>query len=196
MPPKAKYSREEITQIALSIVSESGAESLNARSLAEAMGTSTRPIFTAFKNMEELEQSVRESAMELFGEYAKTESSDIPAFKQVGLQMLTFAKEKPKLFKLLFMSVQDHSFNFEEMFASMLGVTADKCIEYIMHDYALSRKDAMTLFRQVWIFTYGIGVLLSSNICPFTEKEVSDMLSVQFRSTLIMIKSDRAKEKK
>ena len=54
----------------------------------------------------------------------------------------------------------------------------------------------MMLFRQVWIFTYGIGVLLSSNICLFTDKEVSDMLSEQFRSTLIMIKSAHAKEKK
>lgn len=41
MPPRAKYTREEITEIALGIVAESGAESLNARSLAEAMGTST-----------------------------------------------------------------------------------------------------------------------------------------------------------
>lgn len=62
MPPRAKYTREEITEIALGIVAESGVESLNARSLAEAMGTSTRHIFTAFRNMEELEQSVRESA--------------------------------------------------------------------------------------------------------------------------------------
>lgn len=192
MPPKAKYTREEITEIALGIVAESGVESLNARSLAEAMGTSTRPIFTAFRNMEELEQSVRESAMEVFGQYAEKETPDMPAFKQVGIQMITFAKEKPKLFRLLFMKEQDHTIEFEEMFSSMLGVTADKCIEYIMNDYALSREDAMTLFRQVWIFTYGIGVLLSSNICLFTDKEVSDMLSVQFRSTIIMIKSAHA----
>ena len=70
MPPRAKYTREEITEIALGIVAESGVESLNARSLAEAMGTSTRPIFTAFRNMDELEQCVRESAMEVFGLYA------------------------------------------------------------------------------------------------------------------------------
>ena len=67
MPPRAKYTREEITEIALGIVAESGVESLNARSLAEAMGTSTRPIFTAFRNMEELESAVRESAMKVFG---------------------------------------------------------------------------------------------------------------------------------
>ena len=150
MPPRAKYTREEITEIALGIVAESGAESLNARSLAEAMGTSTRPIFTAFRNMEELESTVRESAMKVFGQYAEKETPDMPAFKQVGIQMITFAKEKPKLFRLLFMKEQAHTFNFEEMFSSMLGVTADKCIEYIMNDYSLSKEDAMTLFRHGW----------------------------------------------
>lgn len=75
MPPRAKYTREEITEIALGIVAESGVESLNARSLAEAMGTSTRPIFTAFRNMEELESAVRESAMKVFGQFAEKENA-------------------------------------------------------------------------------------------------------------------------
>lgn len=140
MPPRAKYTREEITEIALGIVAESGVESLNARSLAEAMGTSTRPIFTAFRNMEELESAVRESAMKVFGQFAEKETPDMPAFKQVGIQMITFAKEKPKLFRLLFMKEQDHTFNFEGMFSSMLGVTADKCIEYIMNDYHFQKR--------------------------------------------------------
>ena len=77
MPPRAKYTREEITEIALGIVAESGVESLNARSLAEAMGTSTRPIFTAFRNMEELESAVRESAMKVFGQFAEKETPDM-----------------------------------------------------------------------------------------------------------------------
>ena len=76
------YTREEITKIALGIVAESGAESLNARSLAEAMGTSTRPIFTAFRNMEELESAVRESAMKVFGQFAEKETPDMPALSR------------------------------------------------------------------------------------------------------------------
>ena len=52
MAPKAKYTKEEIANIALGIVAGHGIEALNARSLAEAMGTSTRPIFTAYKNMD------------------------------------------------------------------------------------------------------------------------------------------------
>ena len=126
MPPRAKYTREEITEIALGIVAESGAESLNARSLAEAMGTSTRPIFTAFRNMEELESAVRESAMKVFGQYAEKETPDMPAFKQVGIQMITFAKEKPKLFRLLFMYFSFISTSFPALHQCEVYMTAYK----------------------------------------------------------------------
>ena len=51
MPPKAKYTREEIIETALNIVAEKGKSALNARDLGAALGTSTRPVFTAFKNM-------------------------------------------------------------------------------------------------------------------------------------------------
>ena len=37
MPPKAKYTREEIVQIALDLVSEKGIGALNARNLGAAM---------------------------------------------------------------------------------------------------------------------------------------------------------------
>ena len=47
MPPKAKYTREEIVQIALDLVAARGIDALNARNLAAALGTSTRPVFTA-----------------------------------------------------------------------------------------------------------------------------------------------------
>ena len=193
MAPKAKYTKEEIADIALGIVAGHGIEALNARSLAEAMGTSTRPIFTAYKNMDELEHSVRRLAMEQFARYTVIEDNGVPAFKQVGVHMLAFAKEQPKLFRLLFMSERVHSLSFRQVFDTILGPSADKCIEYIMRDYGLSKEYAMELFRKVWIFTYGIGILISSNICRFTEQELSDMLTSEFKSTLMMIKS-RAEE--
>ena len=52
MPPKAKYTREEIVRIALDLVAEQGISALNARSLGAALGTSTRPVFTAFRKWE------------------------------------------------------------------------------------------------------------------------------------------------
>ena len=58
MPPKAKFSKEQITEAGLQIVREKGADSLTARALGEKLGSSSCPIFTVFKNMEEVQQSV------------------------------------------------------------------------------------------------------------------------------------------
>lgn len=86
MPPKAKYTREEIVQIALDLVSEKGIGALNARNLGAAMGTSTRPVFTAFKNMNELTEEVKIAAMHRFDEYAKDDpETGVPAFQERGI---------------------------------------------------------------------------------------------------------------
>ena len=54
MPPKPKYDREAIIDIAVKLVRETGADSFTAREMAEYLGTSSRPFFTAFQNMSEL----------------------------------------------------------------------------------------------------------------------------------------------
>lgn len=54
MPPKAKFSKEQITEAGLQIVREKGTDSLTARALGEKLGSSSCPVFTVFKNMEEV----------------------------------------------------------------------------------------------------------------------------------------------
>ena len=51
MPPKPKFTREEIVAAALDLVSERGMGALTSRDLAARLGSSPRPIFTVFKNM-------------------------------------------------------------------------------------------------------------------------------------------------
>ena len=108
MPPKAKYTREEIVNIALDLVAAHGTSALNARSLGAALGTSTRPVFTAFKSMGELLEEVRTAAMERFNEYVNTNVIQ-PPFKNVGMKMVRFAAEQPKLFQLLYMSENENT---------------------------------------------------------------------------------------
>ena len=107
MPPKAKYTREEIVEIAVELAAKRGIDALNARNLAAALGTSTRPLFTAFKNMGELTEAIYAATMKRFDEYAGRMSNDVPPFKSVGMQMILFATEQPKLFQLY----QDPSLN-------------------------------------------------------------------------------------
>ena len=62
MPPKAKFSRDEIVEAALTIVREDGIQALTARSLGDRLGSSARPVFTVFQNMEEVQGAVLKAA--------------------------------------------------------------------------------------------------------------------------------------
>ena len=104
MPPKPKFTREEIIEAALKIAADKGIRALTSRELGAALGSSARPIFTVFKNMEEVCSEVRKAALDKFNAYAEKAAVYTPVFKQIGLQMIFFATEQPKLYRLLFMS--------------------------------------------------------------------------------------------
>ena len=60
MPPKAKYTRENIVDAAFEVARKGGLDAVMARDVAQKLGTSTSPIFTAFSSMEELKALVSE----------------------------------------------------------------------------------------------------------------------------------------
>ncbi len=191
MPPKPKFTREEIIDAALAIAADKGIKALTSRELGAALGSSARPIFTVFSNMDEVRAEVRRAALARFGEYAKKAEVFTPVFKQVGLQMIMFAAEQPKLYRLLYMSEKPEGHTFVDVFDN-LGEVAVQCLEVIQHDYDMSRDEAMMLFQHTWIYTYGVGALIASGMCRFTQDEVQDMLSREFVAVLTLIKSGRA----
>ncbi|MGN1159696.1 MAG: TetR/AcrR family transcriptional regulator [Lachnospiraceae bacterium] len=190
MPPKAKYTREEIVETAFQMARENGIESVVARELGKRLGTSSSPIFTAFKNMEELYREVQKKAMKAFEDYVHDAVNYTPAFKQVGVKMIRFAMEEPKLFQLLYMQEHRESQTIEEMIGG-LGDTVGVCLDLIQKDYALTRPEAELLFKQVWLYTFGICVLAARKVCLFTEEQISEMLTTEFKGTLMLIKSEK-----
>ena len=188
MPPRAKYTREEIIDVALQMTRENGIESVVARELGKRLGTSSSPIFTAFKNMEELQLEVRKVALQEFESYVSDALNYTPAFKYVGLKMVEFAVKEPKLFQLVYMREHGMSQSFDGLVAE-LGDTVAICIEIIQKDYGLSKQEAELLFRQVWLHTFGICVLVAGKVCQITPAEISEILSMEFKGTLMLIKS-------
>ena len=188
MPPKPKFTREEIIETALQLVSEQGMSALTARDLGERLGSSARPIFTLFKNMEEVQQEVRKAAINRFNDFALRAEEYTPAFKQFGMQMILFSIEEPKLFQMLFMTETKEPMNFEQILDN-LGIMSSRCIDVIMRDYGLSEKEAMALFKQSWIFTFGIGTLCAAGVYKFTEAEINELLGQTFMGMMMFIKS-------
>jgi len=190
MPPKPKFTKEEIIAAALELVSEKGMEALTARELGVRLGSSARPIFTVFNSMEEVQAEVRTAALKRFEGYAEKAMHYSPVFKQVGMQMILFAIEEPKLYQLVYMSENAGATDFESI-VERLGDVAQLCVDVIQRDYGLSAEDAKTLFEHVWIYTFGIGALCATGMCRFSQDEIIQMLGQDFMAMLFYAKSGR-----
>jgi len=186
MPPKPKYTKEEIVNAALDMVREKGADSLTARDLGARLNTSARPIFTAFENMDDLKNAVTDAGVEMFKEYSKNFTDYTPAFKQMGMQIISFAAKEPKLFEFLFMHKNPEA-------VQGLKSVEDTCVEVISKDYGLSIELSRMLFEQVWIFTFGLATLSAMKVYEYTEEQISDMLTREFVGAVMMMKSDLKK---
>ncbi|MBO5266028.1 MAG: TetR/AcrR family transcriptional regulator [Ruminiclostridium sp.] len=191
MPPKAKFTREEIIETALNLAADKGIRSLTARELGAALGSSTRPIFTAFESMEEVLLEVRKASLAKFEEYARKAENYTPVYKALGIQMVKFASEQPKLYRLLFMSEKPEAKDFNDVFRN-LGDIATLCVDVIQTEYGLSYENSKLLFKHNWIHTYAVGALIATGVCRFTEEEIQDMLSREFVAMLMLIKSGKA----
>lgn len=190
MPPKPKYTKEQIISAALDIVSRRGTDALTAKELGRALGTSVAPIFTVFDSMQEVQDAVATAAMERFESYAHRTGGDMPIFKQVGMQMILFAVEEPRLYRLIFMSQNSDVHSFADIYAHLGGV-ADECFDRIRMDYGLSEEDARTLFEHSWIQTYGIATLCATGMCGFTREEISEMLTRDFTAMMLLLKEGK-----
>ena len=193
MPPKAKFTKEQIIKVALDIVAEKGAQALTAKELGAALGTSTTPIFTVFNSMQEVGDAVMHAAIERFDEYAHKAAHMGPVFKQVGMQMILFAKEEPKLYQLMYMSSISEAQTFEDIYAR-LGSVADECLDVLQKDYDLSRENAKILFEHVWIHTFGIGALCATGMCDFSNEQIAEMLTQDFSAMMMLVKSHNGKD--
>ena len=131
------------------------------------------------------------AAMERFEEYAHKVSYMGPVFKQVGMQMILFAKEEPKLYQLIFMSSINEAQTFDDIYAR-LGSVADECLDVLQKDYDLSKDNAKTLFEHVWIHTFGIGALCATSMCDFSHEQIAEMLTQDFTAMMMLMKSGKS----
>lgn len=194
MPPKPKFQREEIVSAALDIVRECGIDCLTTRNVGARLNSSARPIFTVFKNMDELKQAVRAEAIKLYEKSIVPKKENTPLFKQLGMGMISFSINEPKLFRFLFMKQNKEADSFDDVFG-YLGKTAEYCIEIIRKDYSLNRQEAYLLFESVWIYTYGVSSLCATGMCRFSTEQISKMLTTEFSAMLAYVRSGGGLEK-
>jgi len=173
MPPKHKFTREQIIAVALDVIRESGMSALTARGLAAKMGSSAKPIFGLFQNMEEVQSEVINSANTLYQSYIQRSMNDkkYPPYKASGMAYIQFAKEEKELFKLLFMrdrTKEDIEENRDEI---------HPILEIIMTNLGLNEDKAVQFHLEMWIFVHGIATMLATSYLNWDMDFISETLT-------------------
>lgn len=189
LPPKQKFTKEEIINTAFNLVRRDGITALTARGLGVELGTSSRPIFTAFRNMEEVQQETMQAARALYNRYVEKGFKEEIAFRGVGMQYLRFAKEESHLFELLFMTSGETAFHLNEILP-VIDDNSDKILNSIQEPYGLSREDSYKLYQALWIFTHGIACLYVTGVSRLSEEEASELLTEVFTGLIIKMKNE------
>ena len=188
MPPKVRYSKEQIVEAGLEILRRDGEGALTARGIAACLGCSVAPIFSVFESMEDLKTAVVEKVKEEYDKYIAAGLKQELPFKGAGMQYIKFAKEQPNLFRILFMS-ESKKTNIDSYIR--LDENNSKIISALCDSWHIDIATARELHNNIFFFTYGMAVLCATNACAFTEEEISCRLTTAFIALLKASKGDK-----
>lgn len=173
MPPKFKFTRDTIIKAALDLTRESGIAAVTARGLGAKLGSSAKPVFGLFQNMEEVQQEVLKAANCLYQSYLQEDMSNgtYPPYKASGMAYIRFAKEEKELFKLLFMRDRSQE-KIEETKEEIRPL-----IELIQKNAGLSEEDAYLFHLEMWLYVHGIATMIATSYLDWDMEFVSNVLT-------------------
>ena len=174
MPPKVKFTKEEIVNAALDVARVKGVNAVTTRDIGAALSVSTRPIFTYFNSMDEVRAEMRRSAETLYRKYiAEGLTAEIP-FLGVGMKYIAFAREEPALYRLLFLSPDE---NGQSGAMAALKTAQTLTRESIQRIYRMDEKTADLYFRDMWLVVHSLAALIVSGAQTYTDAEISATLT-------------------
>lgn len=153
MPPKTAVTRAMVEEAAFDIVRAAGADALSVRAIAEKIGCSTQPVYTACGSIASVREAVGARCKIVAETFMRTGRGGEPPFLQIGIGALRFAHEEPHLFRLA----------SEFMRARLLDPPPEAVLAAMRADPALCQLDDAHLRRihaLMWIFAQGLAGLV------------------------------------
>lgn len=173
MPPKFKFTKEEIVKASVKVTARLGLDSLNARDIAKELGVSTQPVFTCFGSMDEAKKEVCKEVERTFDEYIMKGLQSEISFLGVGKAYIEFAKNEPKLYELLFLSSSNEYRKNDAVMKNVQRAVRPTLVNV----YKISDEQADRLFRDMWIVVHSICSLVVTGTCPYNDDEITKILT-------------------
>jgi AcrR family transcriptional regulator len=172
MAPKNKFTKEEMIEAALRVVRAKGIDGLTAKALANELGTSTQPVFTAFGSMVNAKAEVYAATIRVYDRYANTGLQEKIPFLGVGMQYIRFAREEPALYRLLFLT---ESKEFSAM--SAMEHLQELVRPMLMNIYHITAEEADVYFRDLWLVVHSLATLIVTGDCTYSDREIGQILT-------------------
>lgn len=154
MPPKIKFTKNEVIEAAMAVVEEKGLRSLTARSVAVRLGSSTAPVYQHFDTMDALALEVVERTARALLEYAAQPYTD-RVFLNMGTGVALYALEHGRLYKALMLEGDSYRDVVDEFFTTLeRELVKDRRFE------SLSDSERHVLLTKMWMFTHGMASLI------------------------------------
>ena len=191
MPPKSKFTREEIVEAAFAIAKEEGFSKITARSVANRLKSSVAPIYVNFKTIEELTQAVVQRVFALSeGLLAKQRGQNI--FENIGRASLTFARDYPVLFRELVLKPNPHMASYEETERVMVDALKEN---EEMKGWTMEERRRLLL--KMRIFQLGLSAMVANgHVPPWLGEKESEKLLMETGDQLLLAEQIKRKEDK
>ena len=177
MPPKSRITRDMIVNAAAEIVRESGAEAVNARTVAQKLNCSTQPVMYHFATMEALKRAVYSQVDRFHTDCLMHGSGKNDPLLEIGLNYIRFAIEEPHLFRFLFQSGYAKENNLLEMISSE---ELAPVLSAMQEGIGLDMEKTREVFLTVALFAHGYASIIANNGLEFDEDLVAVHLERAF----------------
>lgn len=169
MAAKSIIDKKTLLTVAVSMVEQSGIESINARSLAKAANISTKPIYRLYKSLDDLKYDVNQIIKKEYDEFITKRVDNKNALITVCVAYIEFAQLHKNYFRSMFLS---NNLNWKSVDDVLNEKWNQSTIIHLVNKQNLTFLEAKELFMNVWLYANGLATLIACNDLTMNNKEI------------------------
>jgi hypothetical protein len=176
--PEKRFSTANIIESAFNVIRKQGWGKCTARAIAQDLGASTMPIYSALKSMKNLEDEIAKRASDMLLTYQTKKWSGF-GFLDMGVGYVMFAQEEKELFRMMYYKEPGRDDDKERQ-KKYRGYVFDVLMDRLEHEEimeGLSTETRKEVLNKMWVFSHGLAVLINNSVIdPMTEQEIKGFL--------------------
>lgn len=161
MPPRPKFSKEQIIDSAFHIAKTEGLDKVTIRKIADHLGSSSAPIYVNFNDVDEVKRAVIHKVVELSQQMLQEHQSGNP-FRDIGIASLKMAMEYPVLIRDFALKPNEYLKNYDQEMVRELVNMMQK--DPGLEDF--TEEELMAILLKMRIFQTGLALMAANGLQP------------------------------